>query len=115
MWWKISLAVLFMSIVFALIGLYAGGALFLYLTDADPLTVTWHTMIDASNKGFVLDDAKLMYLPWCACLTIAVTFLPLVLTLIALFTGKGVSSLHGNARFANEKELRLFEYKGEYQ
>jgi hypothetical protein len=115
MWWKISLFVLVASIVFAVLGVYAGGALFLFLTEGDPATVTWHTMYDASKVGWGLDDGKLMYLPWCVCLAIGMTFLPLVLTVIALFIGKGVSSLHGDARFANDKELALLDYKGEYQ
>jgi hypothetical protein len=45
-----------------------------------------------------------------------VTFLPIGTTLLAfLMRFKQVSSLHGDARFATNRELKQFEYKGEYQ
>lgn len=120
MWWKVTLGVLLLSVLFAILGIYAGGALYLYFTDTDPFAVTWHTMLDAWLAGpgvftFDQENTDLMYLPWCFCVAIAMTFLPLVLTIVALFAGKRVSDFHGSARFANDRELKLFEYKGEYR
>jgi hypothetical protein len=58
----------------------------------------------------------MLYLPWSWCLTVAITFFPVGVTLMAFFFRfKPTTSLHGNARFANAKELRAFEYDGEYQ
>jgi hypothetical protein len=88
--------------------------LFLLLTREEYSLVSWHTLLDASD--IALNDRRLMFLPWAWCATAAITFLPLGITLLAFFLGlKPVSSLHGNARFANNAELRLFEYKGEYK
>lgn len=36
MWWKVVLLVLVLMLLFFIGGLYAGGALFLWLTDANP-------------------------------------------------------------------------------
>ncbi|MGU9854465.1 hypothetical protein ACU680_27090 [Pseudomonas koreensis] len=113
MWWKISLVVLVLMALFFVLGLYVGGAFFLMVTGLPIGTVTWHTLIDMSSM--TLNDRGMMYLPWAWCVTIALTFLPLALTLLALFMRKPVSNLHGNARFANNAELRIFEYKGPYQ
>jgi hypothetical protein len=114
MWWKITLAVIVLTALFFVLGLYAGGALFLVLNGEDYSGVSWHTLLDASK--LVLNDRRLVFLPWAWCATVAITFLPFGLTLLAIFLRlKPVSSLHGNARFANNAELRLFEYKGEYK
>lgn len=114
MWWKVTLAVVIFTALFFVLGLYAGGGLFLLLTREEYSLVSWHTLLDASD--IALNDRRLMFLPWAWCATAAITFLPLGITLLAFFLGlKPVSSLHGNARFANNAELRLFEYKGEYK
>lgn len=113
MWWKVALLVLVLTGVCFVLGLYAGGNVFLQLIGVAE-EVTWHTLMDASNLG--LNDPGLVYLPWAWCVTLAITFLPLGITLLAFFLRfKPVTSLHGNARFANDAELRAFEYKGEYQ
>ena len=113
MWWKVTLAVAVLTVVFSVMGIYAGGALFLQLTDGNSNGVTWHTLIDAGR--FSVTDRRLVYLPWSWCATAAIALLPIGVSLMALFMRmKPVSSLHGDARFANDKELSLFEYKGEY-
>ncbi|HDG9216639.1 TPA: hypothetical protein PBW31_006549, partial [Pseudomonas aeruginosa] len=57
-----------------------------------------------------------LYVPWSWCVTAALTFLPVGVTLLAFMSRFSTKqSLHGDARFANERELRLFEYRGEYQ
>ncbi|WP_375122195.1 hypothetical protein [Pseudomonas sp. LW8] len=113
MWWKISLIVLVLMAFFFVAGLYVGGVFFLLVTGQAIDAVTWHTLIDVSSM--TLNDRGTMYLPWAWCATIALTFFPLALTLLALFSRKPTSNLHGNARFANNAELRIFEYKGPYQ
>lgn len=113
MWWKVTLMVLVMMVVFFVVGVYAGGALFLKLTGSVISGLTWDTLWDA--RHLPLSDRRLLYLPWSWCLTAALTFLPACLTLAALWTRlKPRTSLHGDARFANARELRQFEYKGEY-
>ena len=113
MWWKVTLVILILTGLFFVFGLYAGGSLFLLLTGGVG-SVSWHTLIDASNLA--LNDGRLVFLPWAWCATLAITLLPIGITLMAFFLRlKPVTSLHGNARFANNAELRDFEYKGEYQ
>ncbi|HDQ4465217.1 TPA: hypothetical protein P9G65_005530 [Pseudomonas aeruginosa] len=114
MWWKLVLLVVALMGVFFIGGLYAGGALFLWLTDSNPWSVGMGTLLAASKLP--LSDLRLLYLPWSWCVTAALTFLPVgvtLLTFIARLSKK--QSLHGAARFANDRELRLFEYRGEYQ
>lgn len=114
MWWKITLLVLVLMMVCFVGGLYACGALFLKLTAGNATAgLTWHTLWDA--RHLALNDRRLLYLPWSWCVTAAITFLPVGITLMVFFFRLNpTSSLHGDARFANARELRQFEYKGEY-
>ncbi|HBO1526319.1 TPA: hypothetical protein L4F47_005814 [Pseudomonas aeruginosa] len=114
MWWKVVLLVLILMLLFFIGGLYAGGALFLWLTDANPGDVGIQTLFVASKMP--LSDPRLLYVPWSWCVTAALTFLPVGVTLLAFMSRFSTKqSLHGDARFANDRELRLFEYRGEYQ
>lgn len=118
MWWKVTLLVLVLTGLFFLLGLYVGGGLFLQLAGGEWRSVSWLTLIEASKQAssLALNDRRLVFLPWAWCATVAVACLPIGITLLAYFMRlKPVSSLHGNARFANNAELRVFEYKGEYQ
>ncbi|PUA41537.1 hypothetical protein C5U62_31505 [Pseudomonas protegens] len=112
MWWKVSLVILVLMVLFFIGGLYAGGALFLWLTDGHTAALEVGTLFTASRLPWT--DPRMEYLPWSWCVTVALTFLPVGMTLLALIGKKG-ASLHGDARFANNRELRLFEYRGEYQ
>lgn len=113
MWWKVSLVVLVATAGCFVLGLYAGGAVLLWLTG-DHSPTTWHTLLDVSQLAF--PDRRLVFVPWAWCAALALTCLPIGITLLAFFLRlKPVSSLHGNARFATNAELRAFEYKGEYQ
>jgi hypothetical protein len=48
--------------------------------------------------------------------TAAIMFLPVGFALMVFFFRlKPKTTLHGDVRFANNKELRQFEYKGEYE
>ncbi|WP_034069992.1 hypothetical protein [Pseudomonas aeruginosa] len=114
MWWKVVLLVLVLILLFFIGGLYAGGALFIWLTDGNPWDVGFRTLFAASKLP--LSDPRLLYLPWSWCVTAALTFLPVGVTLLAFVARLSKKqSLHGAARFANDRELRLFEYRGEYQ
>lgn len=111
--WRLTLMVVVLMMVCFVAGLYAGGALFLKLTNGDVSLVSWNTLWEARHLPW--NDRRILYLPWSWCVTAAMTFLPAAFTLFAvLFRLNPKTSLHGDARFANDKELRQFEYKGEY-
>jgi hypothetical protein len=114
MWWKITLMVLVLMAVFFVIGLYAGGMAFLVLTGGHYGDASFHTLADASTlRAF---DKRLVMLPWAWAVTVALTFLPLGVTLIAfILRVNPKQSLYGDARFASASELKRFEYTGEYQ
>jgi len=113
MWWKVTLGVLLLMVGCFIGGVYAGGALFLKLTDTPISDLSWNTLWDA--RHLPLSDRRLLFLPWALCATAALTFLPVCFTVIVLFMRlKPRTSLHGDARFATAHELRQFEYKGEY-
>jgi hypothetical protein len=114
MWWKLTLLVLVLMLVFFVAGLYAGGALFLHLTAGSLSALSWNTLWEAGHLS--LSDRRLLYLPWAWCATAAITFLPVGVALMAIFMRmKPKTSLHGDARFATDRELRQFEYVGEYK
>jgi len=114
MWWKLTLMVLLLMAVCFVGGIYAGGAVFLKLTDGPLSGVAWNTLWEARHLPFT--DRRLLFLPWSWCVTAAITFLPVGFTLMAVIMRlKPRTSLHGDARFANANELRQFEYKGQYQ
>ena len=113
MWWKIAIAIIVLMMVFFVIGLYIGGCLYLGLTSGSFRHGAITTLIDVG--AFSLTSRQKMFLPWAWCVTVAFTFLPLGLTLFALFLGKNKkTTLHGDARFANKKELNAFKYRGNY-
>ncbi|WP_240313949.1 hypothetical protein [Candidatus Fukatsuia symbiotica] len=75
---------------------------------------TLRTLMEAG--AFSLFHRQKIFLPWAWCVTVALTFLPLGLTLFALLLGKNKkTTLHGDARFATPKELKAFKYRGNYQ
>lgn len=114
MWWKMTLLVLVLMLVFFVGGLYAGGATFLKLTTGGTVGLSWDTLWEARHMA--ITDRRMLYLPWSWCVTAAITFFPLAVTLLVFFFRfKPTTSLHGDARFANARELRAFEYKGEYK
>jgi TRAP-type C4-dicarboxylate transport system permease small subunit len=114
MWLRMTFMVLCLMAVCFVIGLYAGGAMFLHLTGAQLSSVSWDTLWEARHTPW--KDTRVLYLPWSWCMTAAITFLPVGFALMAFFFRlKAKTTLHGDARFANNKELRQFEYKGEYE
>ncbi|WP_421556719.1 hypothetical protein [Pseudomonas kitaguniensis] len=113
MWWKITLMVLVLMVVCFVAGNYAGGAMFLKLTGGQLSALSFTTLWE--TRRLPLSDPRVLYVPWSWCVTAAITFLPVGFALMSFFMRlKPVSSLHGDARFANARELRQFEYKGEY-
>lgn len=114
MWWKIATAIIVLMMVFFVIGLYVGGGVYLTLTGGDFRRAALNTLLNAGD--FSLTDRQKVFLPWSWCVTVALTFLPVGLTLFVLFLGKSKkTTLHGDARFANKKELNAFKYRGNYQ
>lgn len=114
MWWKVTLMILVLMLVCFIVGLYAGAATFLYMTGGHLSAMAWDTLWKA--RLLPLSDVRLLYLPWSWCVTAAITFMPVALALMSLFMRlKPRTSLHGDARFANNRELRQFEYQGEYK
>ncbi len=114
MWLRILALILGLLVVFATLGLYAGGAFYLHGIGGDPWAVQWHTLID--TRLLSLHDRRLLFAPWAWCVMVAITFLPVGMVILALFLRlKPRTDLHGNARFATNAELRQFEYQGEYK
>lgn len=113
MWWKVTLAVLGLIVVFFIGGLYAGAATFLQLTTGSMAGMSLMTLIEVSEQSSI--QGLSVYLPWSWAVTAAITFLPVGMTLLLLMGRiKGPNDLHGNARFANNKEMEQFAYRGEY-
>lgn len=114
MWWKITLAVLILMAVFFVIGLYAGAATYLFLTTDSTAGTSFMTLFDANQQA--LSGRAEVWLPWSWAVTVGLTFLPAGVSILALLCRikPQQSNLHGNARFANNKELEQFAYKGEY-
>lgn len=112
---KLFLVIAGLTGVCFLIGLYAGGWVWLRLC-ADPLSSPGlMTLLDQGELS--LTDKSKMLLPWAWCVTAAITFLPTGVTLFA-FAGMGEGRqrhLHGNACFANRRELRKIWYTGPEQ
>lgn len=114
MWWKLTLMVLLLMVLCLVVGLYTGAAVFLKLTGGHISDMAWNTLWEA--RLLPLTDRRLLYLPWSWCITVAITFMPVGFAVMAIFIRlKPRTSLHGDARFATERELRQFEYQGEYK
>lgn len=114
MWWKLAVGILVLTLIFFVIGLYCGSFTWLLLSGGGVEHTAWDTLFNAG--AFSLTNRQKILLPWAWCVTVAVTFLPLLLTSLVFFIGSGGNKkLHGNARFANDRELRLFTYKGNYK
>ena len=99
--------------LFFVLGLYAGGVLFLLLTHADMSLVRWDTLFWA--WGLPVTDERFPIVPWASCVTAGLTFLPGIVMLMAFYAPRfRKAKLHGNARFANDRELRPYLYRGNY-
>lgn len=102
-------------ILFSIIGIYSGGALYLYLMNDDVSFVTYKTLYTALHLPF--RSAGFANAIWSACLTVWIALLPVFVLIVFLFMHfmKRKESLYGNARFANNKELEPFHYTGDYR
>lgn len=107
---KVFLLILLMTAIFFVIGLYAGGWAWYSMTGYHRGTPGLFTLlsqgeISLTNKGKVM-------LPWAWCVTAAITFLPVGLTVLSFLakTDNSQNNLHGRARFANRRELRKIWY-----
>jgi hypothetical protein len=102
-----------LTTIFFVIGVIAGGALFLMLTGDALANLKWNTVFMAWNLP--LSDVRFAYAPWATCVVAGTTFLPGIIFLMVLFRGRfKKASLHGDARFANNSELRPYLYRGDY-
>ncbi|WNV99723.1 hypothetical protein RRJ51_27700 (plasmid) [Klebsiella pneumoniae] len=107
---KIFLAIAGLTIICFIIGLYAGGWAWYALTGYPDKIPSLMTLFDL-GKISLTDKSKIM-LPWAWAVTAVITFLPTGITLFIFLGGgdKGLRSLHGNARFANKRELKKIWY-----
>ncbi len=98
--------------MFFVIGLYAGGWMWLELSGVDS-SPSLMTLISQGGLPALNDRAR-MLLPWAWCVTVAITFFPAGVSLLAMTHGADGNrkDLHGNARFAGKRELRRFWYEG---
>lgn len=113
MWWKTLILIIVLTALFFVLGLFAGGATYLMLTGNDYHQTSFNTLLMAGD--FSLTSRQKIYLPWAWCVTAALTFLPTGMMLLMLFGGKkNQNNLHGNARFANGRELESLEYRGSW-
>jgi len=96
------------------IGNYSGGALYLYLSDIPASNVSWYTLYNGIHLNY--KDKNFVNAVWGCAIAAWIVFLPVLISVITIWTylrpnNKG---LHGNARFANNKEMEKFHYKGDY-
>lgn len=107
----ISLIILVMMIIMFVVGLYAGGWFWLSTNGYENLSPSITTLIDQGGINSLTDEAKEM-LPFAWCFPVALAFAPLILSLFVLLggSGKGHKNLHGNARFANRREIKKVWY-----
>ncbi|HIE7193032.1 TPA: hypothetical protein ACXPBJ_004433 [Salmonella enterica] len=113
---KLLVVILVLCCVFFIIGLYAGGWMWLTLSGVHDRSPSLFTLI---NQGGItsLTDRSRMLLPWAWVVTVLITFFPAGVSLFALTVGRDGNrkDLHGNARFANRRELRRMWYTGPEQ
>ncbi|MDN4500162.1 hypothetical protein QYE73_23005 [Pseudomonas mosselii] len=107
------LVILALTGVFFIGGMYAGSAVYLLATTGSAEGTAFRTLLDANNQA--LAGRVQVYLPWAWATTLAVTLFPIGVWLVALISRiRPQNTLHGNARFANARELKQFAYRGEY-
>ncbi|EAW9501067.1 hypothetical protein NYF95_002432 [Salmonella enterica] len=113
---KLLLVIVALCGVFFIIGLYAGGWVWLTLSGVPSPSLSMMTLINQGGIPSLTDQAR-MLLPWAWCVTAAITFFPAGVSLIAMTKGADGNrkDLHGNARFANRRELRRLWYTGPEQ
>lgn len=102
------------SVACVVIGNYSGGMLYLYLADMPLSSVEWSTLYDGVHLPYKHHDFASAI--WGSVLAAWIVFLPVFVAIITvwLYLLPKSNSLYGNARFANNKELEPFHYKGDY-
>lgn len=96
------------------VGNYAGGALYLYLAGVPVTDVTWETLYNGVHLPYKHPDFSSAI--WGSVLAAWIVFLPVLITIVVIWLVllPKNQSLYGNARFANNKEMEVFHYKGDY-
>ena len=113
MWWKIMLVILALTGLCFIGGMYAGAAAYLQVTTGSTHGMAFNTLLQANDLA--LQGRAEAFLPWAWALTLAITVFPIGVWLAALMSRvRPQNTLHGNARFANARELKQFAYRGEY-
>lgn len=110
-WAVVFIAAVGLSIV---VGNYSGGALYLYLSGMPVSDVLWGTLYKAIRVPY--SHPHFTNAVWGCVLAAWVFFLPVLISVITiwmLLLPKN-KSLYGDARFASNKELEAFHYKGDY-
>ncbi|ENE6639030.1 hypothetical protein ABNR98_004439 [Salmonella enterica] len=113
---KHVIAFLVMFAVFGTIGQHLGSLVFLSMRDmsisnASPLLL--YGIFEYYQDGLLSSDVeRIFYIS--VGVSAAVTIIPPLLMMIGLLI-KPKQSLHGDARFANERELTPYIYDGEYK
>lgn len=106
---KVKLLILILTLagIFFVIGLYAGGWVWLRMSGGGDLSLT--TLF---NTGSLTLERRKMLLPWAWCVTVAITFFPVGVSLFAILGTRDGNrrDLHGNARFATPRELQKIWY-----
>lgn len=100
-------------LICTIVGNYAGGALYLHQIGMPISQVTWWTLYDGVHLPF--NHPNFSSAVWGGVLTAWIFFLPILIVVIVLwlYLMPKKNSLYGNARFANNKELEPFHYKGD--
>jgi len=102
------------EIMCIIIANYSGGALYLYLAGMPASSVSWDTLYNGVHLPYKHHDFSSAI--WGSVLAAWIVFLPVLITIVTiwLYLLPKNKSLYGNARFANNKELEAFHYKGDY-
>lgn len=110
-WTVIFIVAVILSVI---IGNYSGGALYLYLAGTSASNVTWDTLYNGVHLPYKHPDFSSAI--WGSVLAAWIVFIPVLITVVTiwLFLLPKNKSLYGNARFATNKEMEVFHYKGDY-
>lgn len=105
----------FVLVLFGSLGQFVGSLVFMQLRGL-PLKPSILLLIDALSyyRSGLMGESVQQHFFIAGGVSLAVTLLPSLIFLLALVIKKK-ASLHGDARFANDMEMKPYIYKGSYQ
>ncbi|EKS5411693.1 hypothetical protein QB953_004452 [Salmonella enterica] len=105
----------FVLVLFGSLGQFVGSLVFMQLRHI-PLTPSLLVLFDALTyyRADLMSEHVQQQFYIASGVSLAITVLPPLIFLLALIIKKK-PSLHGDARFANDMEMRPYLYKGSYQ